>query len=218
LAWAVYFAGFKDRFFGRARAAGLRRPCVEVETLRISRPGKGPQRAKVPHPFDGPVDYLGRQVTVDFFDCDKHILNDPGEIEALLVAAAKAGKATVVKSLFHKFNPYGVSGVIVIAESHLAIHTWPEYGFASVDIFTCGPVVDPRVCQRYLVKALRSVRSEYHEFKRGILRLEGLTHKSVAVQGMQETPAALAPDLKGHRPKALGRKRRSMHRSALDRR
>lgn len=183
-----------------------------METLRTA-PGKGAKRAKEPHPFDGPVDYLGRQVTVDFFDCDKLILNDPDQIEALLVGAAKAGKATVIKSLFHKFNPYGVSGVVVIAESHLAIHTWPEYGFASVDVFTCGPVVDPRVCRRYLVKALRSVRSEYHEFKRGILRLEGLTHKSVAVQGMQEAAETMtvAPDLKGHVAKAMSRKRRSKH-------
>jgi len=183
-----------------------------VETLRRSEPGKGPKRVKERHPFDGPVDYLGRQVTVDFFDCDKLILNDTREIELLLEGAARASKATVVKSLFHKFNPYGVSGVIVISESHLAIHTWPEYGFASVDVFTCGPVVDPRVCQRYLVKALRSSRSEYHEFKRGILRMEGISHKSVAVQGMQETLATAAPDLKGHVAKKVGRKRRSLHR------
>jgi S-adenosylmethionine decarboxylase len=186
-----------------------------VETLRRSEPVKGPKRVKELHPFDGPVDYLGRQVTVDFFDCDKLILNDPSEIETILEGAAKASKATVVKSLFHKFNPYGVSGVIVISESHLAIHTWPEYGFASVDVFTCGPVVDPRVCQRYLVKALRSARSEYHEFKRGILRMEGLSHKAVAVQGMQESPATAAPDLKGHVAKKVGRKRRSLHRRDL---
>ena len=172
--------------------------------------GKGSKRAKTPHPFDGPVDYLGRQVTVDFFDCDKALLNDHAKIETLLVGAARASRATVVKSLFHKFNPYGVSGVVVIAESHLAIHTWPEYGFASVDIFTCGPVVDPRVCRRYLAKALKSGRSEYHEFKRGILRLEGLSHKPIAVQGVSETVRA-APDLKGHEPRALGRIRRSLH-------
>jgi len=183
-----------------------------LETLRTAAPSKGSKRIKEPHPFDGPVDYLGRQVTVDFFDCDKSVLNDPEKIETIMVAAAKAGKATVVKSLFHKFNPYGVSGVVVIAESHLAIHTWPEYGFASVDVFTCGPVVDPRVCQRHLAKDLCSKRSEYHEFKRGILRLEKLTHKSVAVLGSQETEAPTAPDLKGHVVKTLARKRRSSHR------
>jgi S-adenosylmethionine decarboxylase len=170
------------------------------------------KREKARHPFDGPVDYLGRQVTVDFFDCEKLLLNDTNRIEELLIGAAKASKATVVKSLFHKFNPYGVSGVVVISESHLAIHTWPEYGFASVDIFTCGPVVDPRVCQRYLAQHLSSARSEYHEFKRGILRLEGMSHKPIAVQGIEETPVRTAPDLKGHVSKAVVKRRRSLRR------
>jgi S-adenosylmethionine decarboxylase len=164
------------------------------------------------HPFDGEVDYLGRQVTVDFFDCDKVLLNDHVRIERLMTRAARLAKATVVKSVFHKFNPYGVSGVVVISESHLAIHTWPEYGFASIDVFTCGPVVDPRVCQRFLAKALKSSHSEYHEFKRGVLRIEGLSHKAVPVQGMAETlPAAPASGIRGHVSKGGPPKQRALH-------
>lgn len=175
-----------------------------------SRPA--PKGLKQRHPFDGDVDYLGRQVTVDFFDCNKALLNDVDRISQLMAGAAKAAKATVVKTLFHKFNPYGVSGVVVISESHLAIHTWPEYGFASIDVFTCGPVVDPRVCQRYLAKALKSSRSEYHEFKRGVLRIEGLTHKAVPVQGMQETvKASPASGVQGHVSKGGPAKRRALH-------
>jgi S-adenosylmethionine decarboxylase proenzyme len=164
------------------------------------------------HPFDGPVDYLGRQVTVDFFDCNKALLNDVARIESVMASAAKAAKATVVKSLFHKFNPFGVSGVIVIAESHLAIHTWPEYGFASIDVFTCGPVVDPRTCQRYLAKALHASHSEYHEFKRGVLRLDGMTHKPIAVKGAQEVKLAMpASGSTGHVSKGGPRKLKSRH-------
>lgn len=164
------------------------------------------------HPFDGPVDYLGRQVTVDFFDCNKALLNDVKRVEAMMAAAAKASKATVVKSLFHHFNPYGVSGVVVIAESHLAIHTWPEYGFCSIDVFTCGPVVDPRVCQRYLAKALKSSHSEYHEFKRGVLKLEGLAHKAIPVQGAVETVTALpATGQLGHNSKGKPKKKAARH-------
>lgn len=174
--------------------------------------GPGPKAPKDCHPFDGDVDYLGRQVTVDFFDCNKALLNDAGRIEKLMAGAAKAAKATVVKSLFHKFNPYGVSGVVVISESHLAIHTWPEYGFASIDVFTCGPVVDPRVCQRYLAKALKSSHSEYHEFKRGVLRIEGLSHKAIPVQGMLETvKAGPASGITGHVSKGGPRKLRALH-------
>ena len=163
------------------------------------------------HPFDGPVDYLGRQVTVDFFDCNKALLNDVKRVEVMMVAAAKASKATVVKSLFHHFNPFGVSGVIVIAESHLAIHTWPEYGFCSIDVFTCGPVVDPRVCQRYLAKALKSSHSEYHEFKRGVLKLEGLSHKAIPVKGAVETVALPATGAVGHTSKGLPKKLQALH-------
>lgn len=168
--------------------------------------------AKTLHPFDGEVDYLGRQVTVDFFDCDKGLLNDHAKIQKLMEGAAKAAKATVVKSLFHQFNPYGVSGVIVISESHLAIHTWPEYGFASIDVFTCGPVVDPRICQRFLAKALKSSHSEYHEFKRGVLRIEGISHKAIPVQGMTETvKAGPASGITGHVSKGGPAKRKARH-------
>ncbi len=174
-----------------------------------------PARAKAPHPFDGPVDYLGRQVTVDFFDCDKAVLNDVARMEGYLLEAARRAKATIVKSLFHSFNPYGVSGVVVIAESHLAVHTWPEYGFASVDIYTCGPVVDPRVCQRFLTKALRSPRSEYHEFKRGVLGLEGgASHKAPEVSGgLREVPQDVPPGgPQGHECRRMPRKRRAVAR------
>jgi len=164
------------------------------------------------HPFDGPVDYLGRQVTVDFFDCNKALLNDVKRVEAMMVAAAKASKATVVKCLFHHFNPFGVSGVVVIAESHLAIHTWPEYGFCSIDVFTCGPVVDPRVCQRYLAKALKSSHSEYHEFKRGVLKLEGMRHKAIPVKGAEETRVALpAAGTLGHTSKGDPQTLQALH-------
>jgi S-adenosylmethionine decarboxylase proenzyme len=173
---------------------------------------KRKQTKALTHPFDGDVDYLGRQVTVDFFDCNKALLDDHVKIEKLMAGAAKAAKATVVKSLFHKFNPFGVSGVIVISESHLAIHTWPEYGFASIDVFTCGPVVDPRICQRYLAKALKSSHSEYHEFKRGVLRIEGISHKAIPVQGMQETvKAGPASGITGHVSKGGPRKLKALH-------
>jgi S-adenosylmethionine decarboxylase len=167
---------------------------------------------KACHPFDGEVDYLGRQVTVDFFDCDKVLLNDQEQVRKLMEGAAKAAKASVVKSVFHQFNPYGVSGVIVISESHLAIHTWPEYGFASIDVFTCGPVVDPRICQRYLARKLKSSHSEYHEFKRGVLRIEGLSHKAVPVQGAVENlKVAPASGLQGHVSKGGPKKNRAVH-------
>nr|BAL54798.1 spermidine synthase [uncultured Acetothermia bacterium]BAL59878.1 spermidine synthase [Candidatus Acetothermum autotrophicum] len=85
---------------------------------------------------------LGRHLIVEVWGADPHVLDDVTALEQLLLEAARAAHATVIESVFHHFSPYGVSGVVVIAESHLTIHTWPEYGYAAIDIFTCGPKMD----------------------------------------------------------------------------
>jgi S-adenosylmethionine decarboxylase proenzyme len=85
---------------------------------------------------------LGRQMTVEFYDCDAGILTDAGRMEQIFVSAAKRSGATVISSHFHSFMPQGVSGVVVISESHFAVHAWPEHEYAAVDLFTCGENVD----------------------------------------------------------------------------
>jgi S-adenosylmethionine decarboxylase proenzyme len=105
---------------------------------------------------------LGRHILAEFFHCDVDKLNDPVAIQDLMLGAANACGATVVQTVFHSFNPHGVSGVVVIAESHLAIHTWPEYGHAAVDVFTCGDTIDPSIAVEYLREGLsaREVSSQ----------------------------------------------------------
>lgn len=83
--------------------------------------------------------------------------------------AAIVSNATIVTSCFHKFNPWGVSGAVIIQESHLTIHTWPEYGYASVDLFTCGDTVNPWLAFKYLEDALKAERSESTEVARGLV-------------------------------------------------
>ena len=83
--------------------------------------------------------YLGYQKTIDFYNCDSHIINDCNIIESILLEAARIMELTVVKTTIHSFSPIGVSGVVVIQESHIAIHTWPEYNYVAIDIFTCSP-------------------------------------------------------------------------------
>ena len=85
---------------------------------------------------------LGRHLLVDFYDCDNSILDDVTDLEKRLVESAVWANSTVIKSVFHHYSPYGVSGVVVIAESDITIHTWPEYGYAAVDVFTCGDEID----------------------------------------------------------------------------
>jgi len=83
---------------------------------------------------------LGTHLLVELRDCNPEILKDLNKVKNAMVAAAMEAKATIVDISFHEFNPFGISGMVVIAESHLSIHTWPEYSYAAVDIFTCGDV------------------------------------------------------------------------------
>lgn len=120
---------------------------------------------------------LGRHILLELHDCDSEILKDHVKIEAIMNEAALAAKATIVKSVFHHFNPYGVSGVIVIAESHLAIHTWPEFGYAAVDLFTCGDEIDPWVAHHVVAEKLKAKHKSSIEMKRGLFDVAHLKHK-----------------------------------------
>ncbi|MFB0559248.1 MAG: adenosylmethionine decarboxylase [Dehalococcoidales bacterium] len=112
---------------------------------------------------------LGKHLLLELKGCEKEVLNDIGFLrEALLAAAGEAG-ATVLGESFHQFNPQGVSGVVIIAESHLVIHTWPEYGYAAADIFTCGNSVQPGKAAEILVRKLGSKNHSIIEMQRGIL-------------------------------------------------
>jgi len=86
---------------------------------------------------------LGRHILAEVFGCDRSVLDDPQRVERILVDAALEAGAEVREVAFHKFSPQGVSGVVIISESHLAVHTWPELGYAALDVFTCGERVDP---------------------------------------------------------------------------
>ena len=115
------------------------------------------------------VNYLGRHILAEFFECDSNVLNNPKLVEEFMVEAALECGATIVQKCFHMFSPYGVSGVIIISESHLAIHTWPELGYAAVDLFTCGEKCDPKVAYEYLKKAFGAKDTSYSQLNRGIL-------------------------------------------------
>ena len=86
----------------------------------------------------------------------------------MLHAAEETG-ATIIGKIFHQFSPYGVTGVVAIAESHLCIHTWPEHSYAAVDIFTCGAAFNPTEAARIIVEALESEDPELTEVERGLL-------------------------------------------------
>ena len=121
---------------------------------------------------------LGRHLLLELFDCDAEALNSLEIVKSSMVEAAKRAQATIVDVVFHEFNPFGISGVVVIAESHLAIHTWPEYRFAAVDIFSCGDVLQPQTAANYLVEQFGASRASVVELQRGIfLHASPMPHK-----------------------------------------
>ena len=118
------------------------------------------------------MEALGRHLLEELFGCDEGILNDREAIEKVMNEAALESGATVVESVFHLFNPHGISGVVVIAESHFAIHTWPEFRYAAVDIFTCGDDVDPWKAHDYIKTELKAESTSTVEMRRGELDLQ----------------------------------------------
>ena len=110
---------------------------------------------------------IGRHVIAEFYECSNELLNNQEIIRTQMIAAAQAVGATVVADAFHTFSPQGVSGTVVIAESHLSIHTWPENGYVAVDIYTCGGL-DPRPGIDYLGRALRAKQCRVQEIVRGL--------------------------------------------------
>src|ERR1051325_5500944 len=111
---------------------------------------------------------LGRHMLLELFDCDLDAINSLEGVKGALVEAARRAQATIVDVVFHEFNPFGISGVVVIAESHLSIHTWPEYRHAAVDIFSCGDVLQPEVAASYLVEQFGAERTSVVEMQRGM--------------------------------------------------
>jgi S-adenosylmethionine decarboxylase len=98
----------------------------------------------------------GWQSILDLRGCEPERLSNVREVRRILVDTVIAVGGTVVRTLFHRFKPWGVSGVVVIAESHLAIHTWPEHGYAAVDIFTCSPALRHDEIRRRLKAAFHA--------------------------------------------------------------
>ncbi|MFL0723428.1 MAG: adenosylmethionine decarboxylase [Prochlorococcus sp.] len=119
------------------------------------------------------ADMVGKHCILELYDCDQAKLNDEAFIRTTITTAAKRAGATLLNLITHRFEPQGVTGLALLAESHISIHTWPENGYAAVDVFTCGDQTMPeQACE--------------------LLRQE-LGAKSHALKSFQrETPAALA--------------------------
>lgn len=121
---------------------------------------------------------LGRHIILELFDCDVELLSDLEAVKAALVEAARRAEATIVTMSFHEFNPFGISGIIVITESHLSIHTWPEHRYAAVDIFSCGRL-KPDAAVHYLIERFAAERVCVVNLHRGVLVQTSVSRSSM---------------------------------------
>ncbi|MBN2533364.1 MAG: adenosylmethionine decarboxylase [Spirochaetales bacterium] len=124
---------------------------------------------------------LGSHLLIELYNCDSGIINNGARMEEIMLESVRISGATAIKPAFHQFNPHGISGVVLIAESHFSIHTWPEYGYCALDIFTCGDEIDSAKSLEYLKQVLGSTSVSIMEVKRGTLDIPGekLNHKPV---------------------------------------
>ena len=112
---------------------------------------------------------LGRHLLLELNNCNKEVLDDLDFVKDCLNEAAIQCGATVVGESFYHFSPCGVSGIVNIAESHISIHTWPEYKYAAVDVFTCGDTVEPEEAAKLIIERLEAKNHSLIELRRGIV-------------------------------------------------
>lgn len=109
----------------------------------------------------------GRHLILDFWGCSHELLNDAVSLERAIVEAAQASNVRIVERLVHSFLPQGVTALLLLEESHLSIHTWPEHGYAAVDFYTCGDG-DPERAADVLRAALSATHVEERLLVRGV--------------------------------------------------
>jgi S-adenosylmethionine decarboxylase len=134
---------------------------------------------------------LGCHIVAELSLCDPELLAELEGVKSAMVEAAEVANAEVREVAFHRFIPHGVSGVVVIAESHLSIHTWPEIGYAAVDIYTCGSHTDPMKALQHLSSKLLCKQMTTTTIARGYLTGQGSFGHRVTDSQFQEEPVAV---------------------------
>ncbi len=114
------------------------------------------------------MEQMGTHLVVDAWQAPAELLNDPEAIRGALIAAITAGKATLIDLCVHQFSPHGVTATATLAESHIAIHTWPEHGYFAADLFFCGEG-KPEVAMKVLQTLLQARQVKIHQLQRGFV-------------------------------------------------
>jgi S-adenosylmethionine decarboxylase len=109
---------------------------------------------------------VGKHCILELYDCDSAKLDDESFLRDTITSAAKRAGATLLHLITHRFDPQGVTGLALLAESHISIHTWPESGYAAVDVFTCGDHTMPERACHELLTELGAARHKLTSFRR----------------------------------------------------
>ena len=125
---------------------------------------------------------MGTHLVVDAWEAPTTLLNDPEQIRAALISAVATGKATLIDLCVHQFSPHGVTATATLAESHIAIHTWPEYGYFAADLFFCGQG-EPKAAMNILQVALQAKEIRMRQIERGFF--------TKLIKQLPETPISL---------------------------
>jgi S-adenosylmethionine decarboxylase len=149
------------------------------------------------------VDTVGHHYIVEGSGCNPDVISRVEQVEQVLVRAAEVADVQIWSISFHRFRPMGVSGVVVISESHLSVHTWPEVGYVALDIFTCGDRAKPEAAVQHALKEFGATNMHITEVTRGLE--EG---DKVFFHSMITWEENLPENLMNHKP----RRRRPMRR------
>jgi len=119
-------------------------------------------------PIEKPKKYAGILLAADFWN--GKIIEEPKEIKRILITAVKKAKNIPLEVVIHKFSPQGITGVVLLAESHIFISTWPEINYVAIDIFSCGEKAMPEKALQYLKKEFKPKKVVIRKIKRGVLK------------------------------------------------
>tara|TARA_B100000579_G_scaffold213872_1_gene174857 strand:+ start:69 stop:536 length:468 start_codon:yes stop_codon:yes gene_type:complete len=111
---------------------------------------------------------IGRHCILELYQCDEEKLNDEAFIRTTITSSARIAGATLIHLVTHSFNPQGVTGLALLAESHISIHTWPEIGYAAIDVFTCGEHTMPEKACKVLFKDFQAKNFSFKNIRREI--------------------------------------------------
>jgi len=127
------------------------------------------------------MDTRGYHYVIEASGCDSEVLTDTHKLKQILLDAAKVGGMDVKSTYFYRFSPHGVSGMVVVSGSHISIHTWPEKGYAAVDVYTCDVNSNPEKSIEYILNSIKAEYAHITEIERGVEDEDGTyTHMIVS--------------------------------------